>query len=186
LPAFDVPIGDGSGGVPLDRMILPEPVMMRETGGEVARPVTLRLVRAEDQQPRPATALRCRMADLIAWTQWVPSGWIEGLSAAWCPAPGRGPGDAEVLLLGPAERLPSAADGQRFWGIDVLIPLGFRAEPPLAEPALRAAAGAGANDLVVLEDEGPELIPRGAFGPPSRAAIRLAAAPGPATGGGPP
>ncbi len=186
LPSFGVPVCDASGGVPLDRVILPEPLTMRGPGGEAARPVPLRLVRTEDQRARPATALRCRMADLAGWAQWAPSGWIESLSAACCATLGRGPGDAEVLLLGPAERLPTAADGQRFWGIDVLIPLGFRTEPPLAEPALRAAAGAGADDLVVLEDEGPELIPRRAFERLSRAAIRLAAASGPATGGGPP
>jgi hypothetical protein len=71
-------------------------------------------------------------------------------------------------------RLPALADGLRYWGDDVLIPLGFRADPQLAERALRAAIGAGPDDVVVLDGEGPELIPRQAFRPLSRAGIRLA------------
>jgi hypothetical protein len=145
--------------------------------------------------------VRCRLADLAAWADWAPSVWIESLSGAWCASTAEEPDGAEVLLLGAAHtaaraesrppgsiRLP-AFDGRRFWGSDVLIPLGYRAEPELCQRALGAAVGAGPDDLVVLAADGPELIPRRAFRPLSRASIRLAGdarAPAPATGVGPP
>ena len=140
-------------------------------------PVPLRIVRDADGRPRPAAALRCRLEGLADWAEQAPSAWIESISAAWCPAPAAGgPGEAEVLLLGPAARLPAPAHGLRYWGVDVLIPIGYRAEPDLADRALRAAVGAGPDDLVVLDAEGPELVPRQAFRPMSRAGIRRALA----------
>src|SRR5262249_29260421 len=115
---------------------------------------------------------------------------------------GLGADDAEVLIIDQTDlaartevrppegtRLPTIADGLRLWGHDVLIPVGFRAEPQLAERALRAAVGAGPDDMVILDGEGPELIPRQAFQPLSRAAIRLARraeASAPSAGGGRP
>ena len=124
-------------------MILPEPLSVERPGREAPAPVPLRLVRDEDGRPRPATAVRCRLDRLAAWAERAPSSWIESLSGAWSVPAGGGPGEAEVLLLGPAARLPVAEDGLRFWGINVLIPLGYRAEPDLAERALRGAVGAG-------------------------------------------
>ena len=64
--------------------------------------------------------------------------------------------------------------GLRFLGVHLLVPLGFRAYPELPERAFCHAVGAGPNDLIVLDDEGYELIPRDAFQPLSRAGIRLA------------
>src|SRR5262249_57003670 len=102
LPAFDVPIGDGSAGIALDRVILPEPLTLPRPGGDTPRPVPLRLARDESERPRPATAVRCRLAELAAWAEWAPSGWIESLSGAWCASTAEEPGGAEVLLLGAA------------------------------------------------------------------------------------
>jgi hypothetical protein len=202
LPAFHLPVGDGSVGTPLDRVILPEPLTMLGPGGDVPQPVALRLVHDDTERPRPTTAVRCRLGDLAEWADWAPSDWIESLSGAWCAAPGRGPDDAEVLIIDHTDlasrrevrppqgiRLPTLTDGLRFWGHDVLIPLGFRAEPQLAERALHAAVGAGPDDVVVLDGEGPELIPRKAFQPLRRAGIRLARkveASAPSAGGGRP
>ncbi len=72
--------------------------------------------------------------------------------------------------------LPASLGGSRFWGVDVMIPLGFRADPELSEAALRRLVGAGPDDLVVLDANGYERIPRGSFRPLSRAGIRLASA----------
>jgi hypothetical protein len=230
LPAFHVPADDATEGASLDRVILPEPLTMLSPGGDAPRPVALQLVHDETERSRPATALRCRLADLARWADWAPSDWIESLSGARCATPSGDPDRVQVLLLGHADsaarteprlpgwrgggeppreselagepdpqmarpeprppggiRLPALADGLRFWGSDVLIPLGYRAEPPLAERALRAAVGAGPDDVVVMDGDGPELIPRRAFRPLRRAGIRLARkveAATPSTGGG--
>jgi hypothetical protein len=173
LPAFAVPVADGSTVSALDRVIVPAPMAVVRPGGDTPVPVPLRIVRDADGRPRPAAALRCRLEGLAGWAERAPSSWIEALSGAWCPGPTRGePGEAEVLLLGPAAWLPAPADGLRYWGADVLIPIGYRAEPDLAGRALRAAVGAGPDDLVVLDADGPELVPRQAFRPMSRAGIR--------------
>jgi hypothetical protein len=146
-------------------------------------------VRDDRESVRPAAAVRCRLAHLAEWAERAPSAWIESLSGTRCAAAGSDPGEAEVLLLGPSLRLPSPRDALRFWGNDVLIPLGYRAVPELTERALHGAVGAAPDELVVLDDEGPELIPRRAFRPLTRASIRLAMAagePAPAPGGGRP
>ncbi len=69
LPAFGVPIGDGSSGAALDRVILPMPMSVERPGREAPAPAPLRLVRDEDGRPRPATALRCRLDRLAAWAE---------------------------------------------------------------------------------------------------------------------
>ncbi len=223
LPAFHVPIGDGSAGSALDRLILPEPLIASRPEGDAPTPVPLRVVRDENDRPRPAAAVRCRLADLALWAEKAPSSWIESLSAAWFDVPGGDPDGAEVLVLGAAAlsartetrppgfvgrgspdradqpdrksprwdsartesrprgsvRLPAPEDGLRFWGCDVLIPLGYRADPDLPNRALRQAIGAGPDDLVILDHEGSERIPRKAFRRLCRASIRLARSAGP-------
>jgi MoxR-vWA-beta-propeller ternary system domain bpX2 len=201
LPAFDVPIGDGSSGAGLDRVILPQPLRLLPPAVDAPRAVPLRLKRDRSGWSRPVTAARCRLADLADWAERVPSTWIESLSGAWC-ALDADPDRAEVLLLGRAglaareeprppgsSRLPALNGGLRFWGRDVLIPLGERTEPDLPERALRDVVGARDDELVVLDAEGPELIPRQAFRPLCRASIRLARAAWPSRpgrGGGQP
>ena len=125
--------------------------------------------------------MRCRLDRLAAWAERAPSSWIASLSGDLVRAPGGGPGEAEVLLLGPAARLPVAEDGLRFWGDQRPDTAGLsgRARPGRAGAA--DAVGAGADDLVVLDADGPELVPRRAFQPLCRAGIRLALA-GTATG----
>jgi hypothetical protein len=79
-----------------------------------------------------------------------------------------------VMLLG--QRLPTMSEGEKFWGDRVLTPLGFRPEPDLPESALLVALGVDEGDLLVIEAEGCEVVPRDAFRPLSRAGFRLAVA----------
>ena len=174
LPAFRVPIGDGSGGVPLERVIFPRPMTASAPANAAPEPLALRLVRDGRSQPRPAAAVCCRLDRLADWAERETSARIASLTGAWIADPDGGPEQAEVLVLGEAGMLPASLGGSRFWGMDVMIPLGFRADPELSESALRRLVGAGPDDLVLLDATGYERIPRGAFRPLSRAGIRLA------------
>ena len=78
-----------------------------------------------------------------------------------------------MLLTGSSNSLPFMPDGLRFWGTELFVPLGFRAEPDLPASAIRSAAGARPDELAVLDEDGIELIPRAIFKPLSRAAIRM-------------
>jgi len=174
LPAFGVPIRDGSAGVPLDRIVLPTPMQAHRP--EAVRMVSLgvRLVRAERSRAQPASALRCPLSALAAWAESATSAQIARLLGGWNGGSDRREGNPEVLVLGTPGAIPLLPDGVRFWGTDLLIPLGFRADPDLPAPALHRAIGAGASDLAVLDHDGFELIPRAIFKRLSRAGIRLA------------
>jgi hypothetical protein len=109
------------------------------------------------------------------WAETAPTARIEGLRAARA--------GGLVLVLGrPA---PAVDGGERFWGVRVLVPLGFRPAPALPEPALLEVVGAVAGGLVVLTGEGAEVMPLGAFRPLTRAGVRLALAAAAPVSGGP-
>lgn len=169
LPAFDVPPEDGT--VPLHRAIVPARFVPEPAPGEVGGPVALGLAR--DERPRAATALRCRLADLAGWAERATSAQVEALRAARS-------GDL-VLLLG--RRLPPIGGAERFWGDRLLVPLGFRPDPELAEPILLDALGAVDGERVLLDAAGAEVVPSAAFRPLGRAAVRLATGPPPGRGG---
>jgi MoxR-vWA-beta-propeller ternary system domain bpX2 len=174
LPAFGVSVPDDRRGVPLDRIVLPRPVSAQRPEGR--RPARLRVGVVRDQRcrSRPATGVCWRLSELHAWAEQATSAQFAGLTAAWTEGPVDERGEAEVLVLGRHGSLPAARAGVRFWGTDVLVPLGFRADPDLAEPALKAAVGAGPTDLVVLRPEGFDVIARAIFQPLDRAGVRLA------------
>ncbi len=137
-------------------------------------------------QPQVAAAVSCRLAGLAEWAERETTARIAALTAVWISHSDGDPEVAEVLVLGPSGRLPTTRGDSRFWGVDLLIPIGFRVDPELSESAIRRVVGARPDDLVLLDNQGPELIPREAFQPLSRAAIRLACAgitPGRAEGG---
>jgi hypothetical protein len=80
---------------------------------------------------------------------------------------------SRTMLLG--SKIPSIPDSTRYWGTDVLLPVGFQTDPDLPPPLIRAAIGATADDLVVFDESGVDLIPRSAFESLTRAGVRLAA-----------
>jgi hypothetical protein len=174
LPAFRVPPARGPNELSLQRAVLPKPVAPRRPEDRPPEPVPVRLVHDRRGQSRPANALRCRLATLATWADHATSAQLASVQGAWVEGPGGAAEEAEVLVLGVPGRLPMLPLGLRFWGIDLLIPVGFRTEPDLPEPSLRHAVGAGPEDLVVLDQDGFELISRRVFQPLSRAGIQLA------------
>jgi MoxR-vWA-beta-propeller ternary system domain bpX2 len=159
LPSPDVPSEEGAR--PLSSVLTPSPVTPLE-GGKAVATVSLTLVRAG--RPRPVSALMCELRELARWADGATSQQIEALVATrW---------GEKALVRG--ERLPTLAASPRWWGRDVLVPLGFRPEPDLAEEILRQVMGLGEGDVALLTNEGADVVPAAAFGPVSRAGIRLA------------
>jgi MoxR-vWA-beta-propeller ternary system protein len=89
----------------------------------------------------------------------------------------------DALLMG--KHLPATPRGQRYWGKNLLISLGYRPQPGLPERELLAALGVREDEIGLLrlphaeasEDEEAsvlELLPVEAFEPLTRAGIRLA------------
>lgn len=161
LPSFDLPI-DRQEGLPLSAALVPLPVSPVEPNAEAVQPVSLRLVR--DETPRATTALRCALDGLAAWAERATSSQLGAFRAAYA--------DDEVLLTG--RRLPPVSDGRRYWGEDVWIPLGFRPEPALRESALRNSLGIASGEVLILRDDGFEVVSYDAFRPLTRAGVRLA------------
>jgi len=155
----------------LHRVLLPVPVQPIPPSVPGGRPVEIELRRSE--RPRLSTALGCRITDLVRWADTAPTAEIEAVTAARS--------GEDVLLRG--GRLPALPAGERFWGRDLLIPLGYRPFPELPERDLCAALGVGEDEIGLLclgnraEESGRavlELLPAEAFEPLTRAGLRLA------------
>jgi len=162
LPVFEAP--EAGDAQPLIGLLIPAP--FQPQSGPVAPivPVTLKLVR--EDRPRPASALRCTLADLAEWAQMATRQQMAGLEAAWSP-------EGTILILG--EHLPPITTEDRFWGRSVLVPLGLRPEPDVSEEVLKEALAIG-DAIALVTAEGVEVIEHTAFGPLSRSGVRLAVA----------
>jgi hypothetical protein len=159
LPASETPPPDG---VPLPSVLVPDRFEPTFPPSESASPVVLRGVRGGE--PKPASAMAGSVAELARWADVATTAELAAVRAARS-----GP---RVVLLGP--RLPAIGTAVRYWGEDVLVPVGFRPEPQLPPAALRAAVGATPEELVLLDEDGAEVILRAAFEPLTRAGLRLA------------
>lgn len=159
LPAFEVPVEDDAR--PLAHILMPAPVQA-ESGEPSLVPLTVGLVR--DDRPRPATALCCPLSDLTRWAEQATSMQLAALEAMYA--------DDRMLLRGC--RLPALAIGERYWGREVLIPLGFRLQPELSEGVLREALRLQPHEIALLNDTGFEAIDARLFRPLMRASMRLA------------
>jgi hypothetical protein len=160
VPTSDAPPdGDGQG---LAGVLVPARLEPVPPGPRPSAPVRLRAVRGGG--PKPVTALRCATADLRKWCETATTAELAVVRAA------RSGGRA--VLLG--KRLPAVPSGVRYWGDNLLLPVGFRPNPGLPSTTLRAAVGAAADELVFLDADGAEVVPRSAFEPLTRAGLRLA------------
>jgi MoxR-vWA-beta-propeller ternary system domain bpX2 len=173
LPVFDVPRGDGADWVPLERAIFPEPVEGARARRDLEDPMPLRLVRDALLPARPASGLRCSLSSLRSWAERATSSQLAALYGAWIGPDSPGGSESQVFLTGSSEALPVLPEGVRFWGTDLLVPLGLRVEPNLPAAAIRRAVGARHDELAVIDADGIELIPRTVFARLSRASIRM-------------
>jgi MoxR-vWA-beta-propeller ternary system domain bpX2 len=160
LPSADGP--PAGAGEPLDRVLFPTPLPVQPPPAELPSPVSVRLVRGGPA--RPATALRCRVADLARWSDAATTAELAAVRAARF-------GELALLL---GRRLPHIANGERFWGERVLVPLGFRPEPDLPADVIRVACRVADEELLVLAADGAEAILESVFEPLTRAGLRRA------------
>jgi hypothetical protein len=160
LPTAETPpSGDGHS---VSSVLFPSRFEPLVPGTQTRSPVRLGLVRGGE--PKGATALACGLTDLTRWSDIATTRELVAVRAARC-------GNRAVLL---GSRLPAVASGTRFFGTDLLVPVGFRPEPDLPPAAIRAALGADDGELVLFDHDGAELIPEAAFEPLTRAGVRTA------------
>jgi hypothetical protein len=160
LPAAERP--PRSDGEQLPALLTPghfEPISPPQT---IDLKLLLRVIHGGE--PQPATALVCGVSALSSWGDSATTAELAAVRAVRC-------GERAVLL---GAHLPAIPAAVRYWGTDLLVPIGFRAEPDLPPGALRMALGAADDELALLDESGAELIPRSAFAPLTRPGIRLA------------
>jgi hypothetical protein len=155
----------------LHRVLLPEPVQPIPARVQAGRPVEIELRRID--RPRACSALWCSLNDLAPWADTAPSAEIEDVTATRS--------GEDVLLRG--SRLPAISGWERFWGRDLLVPLGYGPYPEYPERDLSMAVGLGEDEIGILRlGDAPrergaavlELLPAEAFEPLTRAGLRLA------------
>ena len=159
VPAFEVP--QALRFRPLCQVIFPAPIQPIPARFTPA-PVALTLV--ADPVFRPTQALECPLDLFLAWADMTPACALEKYQGAIR-------GD-RLMVLG--KKLPWLDQAERFWGISVLVPIGFRPEPCLAESDLRRAAGIAEADVLILRPERLEIFARDRFTPLTHASLRLA------------
>ncbi len=159
LPSFEVP--QALEYRPLYQVLFPAPVEPAALAHLAVTPVRLTL-RADDRA-RATSALLCPLPPLLAWADTIPAGRLATLRGLRLYE--------QVLVVG--ERLPPIT-GERFWGENVLVPLGYRPEPELPESALRQAAGLLDGEVLLLRQGAAEVFARSLLAPLSRPVLRLA------------
>lgn len=154
------PEGDG---VSVAAVLVPERFEPLPPNQPTWSQVVLTVARGSSQ--KPATALACTVGEVAAWTDRATTAELAAVRAARS-------GDRAILL---GDKLPTIPAATRLWGKQILIPLGFRAEPDLTESALREAVGVSNEEILLLNETGAEVIPLMAFEPLTRAGVRLGA-----------
>lgn len=152
-----------STGRPLDAVLVPDRIAPRTPDTTPLRKLAVRICRGGESHP--PTALRCSLRELLRYVDTATTFELATLTAAR---------NGDLALIR-GERLPVIPRARRYWGSDVLIPLGFRPEPELSMDVLRTVAGANPGDVVVFDESAVTVIPGTAFKPLTRAGVRLAA-----------
>jgi hypothetical protein len=160
LPSNDLP--NRSATQPLAHVLTPAPITPLVPATPTIAPLPLRLVASHTAAP--TTGLLCNIGDLARWSDTMPSDRLATLQITRL--------DNRALVLG--RRLPLLPASERFWGENVLVPLGLAVEPALPETELRDVLRLATDEIGLLWAAGFEAIPRHAFAPLTRARLRLA------------
>src|SRR5262249_9732106 len=132
----------------------------------VFRAGPLRLSLKQDEHPRQTTAMLCPLPPLLAWSGTVPTARLASLQGVHLGA----------MTLGRGNDLPLLAEGKRFWGRDILMPLGYAPELALPESALKlfVVGGLQEDEILLWQRDNVEVIERSLLSPLTRAGLRLA------------
>jgi len=159
LPDFEFPID--LHYQPLAHLLFPMPVQ------PIPVPATswqaLRMTLERDDRPRATTAMRCTLQALSAWSDTVGTQRLASLRAVVQRD--------EMLILG--RDLPILENACRYWGHDILIPIGYAPSIAIAESVLRESGHVADEDLFVWEPQRTMTVPRASFTAMSRASLRL-------------
>jgi hypothetical protein len=159
LPVFTLPGSEGARSLTV--ALTPASLQPDGSAAPAVAPVALRLVRGEELWP--TSALLCPALELRTWADTATSHELAQVrGASW---------GTQVLLVGAP--LPAVASGERFWGERVLIPLGYRPEPDLAESVLVSLLGLQSGELALFRPGGVTVLPDDALELLTRAALRL-------------
>jgi MoxR-vWA-beta-propeller ternary system domain bpX2 len=153
------PSGDGAT---LTALLLParfEPIAPQNTA---LQSIEIRIVRGG--QPKPATALTCLITDLGKWAETATTKELSAVKAARS--------GSRAVLLG--AKLPPVPGAVRYWGDELMVPIGFRVVPDLPAGTIREAIGVATDEIALLDSSGAERIPRAAFETLTRAGLQLA------------
>ncbi len=162
LPDFNLPIETSPEQLPLASVLLPDKIEGIPEPTDLPAPLPITWVR--DDEPRPATALTCSLAQLGQWAETSLSSQFDGLLGAHS--------GERVLILG--ADLPALPGAQRYWGERIFLPLGSRLNLRLSEPALCRALQISTDEFAIFAAHEFEIIPRTSLRPLSRASVRLA------------
>lgn len=160
VPAFDFPAD--LEDQPLAHVLFPAPVQALPAPAPDV--TSLRMVLERDERPRTTTALLGPITTIQAWSDTVPTSRLAALQGLR--------GNGNVLMIG--DNLPLLDGAERFWGRDVLVPIGHAPAPALPESALKEIAGLQGDRILLWRLEQIDVIESALLAPLTREALWFA------------
>ena len=102
--------------------------------------------------------MRTSIEELAAWADWATMSQLSSLARSCAARLHERRARRGFSYWANRVTLPLLPGSTRFWGADLLLPLGFRVDPELPASAIRHVVGASQDDLVVMDENGHELI----------------------------
>ncbi|MCF6227877.1 MAG: hypothetical protein L3J82_04300 [Planctomycetes bacterium] len=143
-----------------------QPTLDSATLAQVDSPNRVEITLVVSAEPQKVTATLCRLPALKSFAETAPLAHLKQLQVAQA--------QGIVLLIG--QRVPLLEGAERFWGEQVLCPVGFKPTFNLPDEILLNAAGVSSSELLIVRHKRTEIIPRSAFATLTRASARLSSA----------